>query len=175
LAKKSLCKNRTKQSRITGQLKRLFLKKTTDPIFKESTIKNAGKGLLAKQKIKEGEFLPNYWRDGSQRWYRQINALIFSTLSKFAANVKRKGNLVDMGDYAIVPLGYAGIVNHDRTKTQNVEIRYVGDEHPQKSIHAGKAVYWLIRAMSKKTKKFSGNYGIMSFGTDVSKKFTKSY
>ena len=122
----------------------------------ESTIKGAGKGLFAARRIGEGEFLPitgvMVRRGGvADRCTHHFNAY------KFAANVKRKGDLVDMGDYSIVPLGYAGIVNHDESR-QNVEIRYVGDQHPQRSPHAGKAVYWFVREVGK-DEEVIGNYG----------------
>jgi len=124
--------------------------------IKESTIKGAGKGLFAKKKINKGEFLP-ITGVMVRRGGVADQCTYFFNAYKFAANVKRKGNLVDMGNYTIVPLGYAGIVNHDDGK-QNVEIRYVGDEHPQKSIHAGKAVYWFIREVEQ-DEEILGNYG----------------
>jgi hypothetical protein len=122
----------------------------------ESTIKGAGKGLFAKQKINKEEFLPitgvmvKRGSVGDQCTY-------FFNSYKFAANVKRKGDLIDIGEYVIVPLGYAGIVNHDEHR-QNAEIRYVGDQHAQKSQHAGKAVYWFIRDVEE-GEEIIGNYG----------------
>ena len=38
------------------------------------------------------------------------------------------------------------------------QIQYVGNEHPQKSPHAGKAVYWFLRDVEKGEEIF-GNYG----------------
>lgn len=124
--------------------------------IEKSTLKNAGKGLFAARKISAGEFLP-ITGILVKRGGIADQCTYFFNAYKFAASVKRRGDLVDMGEYSIVPLGYAGIVNHDDQR-QNVEIRYCGDEYPQKSPHAGKAVYWFLRDVDK-DEEIIGNYG----------------
>ena len=122
----------------------------------ESTIKGAGKGIFAKRHIKKGEYL---YITGVKVKRNSVGdeCTYFFNPYKFAANVKVKGDLVDMGDYVIVPLGYAGIINHS-DENYNVEIRYCGDDYPKRSTHAGKALYWFIRDVQKDEEVF-GNYG----------------
>lgn len=136
----------------------MFIFEEEDDRFymKESTLKNAGKGLFAARKIKEGEFLP-VTGILVRRGGIADQCTYYLTSYKFASSAKKNGNSIVLGDYSIIPLGYAGIVNHDE-KLQNVEIRYCGDDYPQKSPHAGKAVYWFIRDVEKDEEIF-GNYG----------------
>jgi hypothetical protein len=126
--------------------------------IKESTIKTAGKGLFAKRKIEKDEYLPISGIMVKRNSIADECTYFFNSY-KVAANMKKKGDLVDIGEYVIVPLGYAGIVNHiDSLTLQGVEIRYCGDQYPQKTPHAGKAVYWFLRDIEKDEEIF-GNYG----------------
>ena len=123
-----------------------------------STMKNAGKGLFASRKINKNEFLSITGVMVKRGSTADLCTYHFNSY-KFAASVKRKGDLIEIGDYFIVPLGLSGIINHtDDTKKQAVQIQYVGNEHPQKSPHAGKAVYWFLRDVEKGEEIF-GNYG----------------
>jgi hypothetical protein len=126
--------------------------------IKESTMKLAGKGLFAKRKIKKDEFLP-ITGVMVKRGSVADQCTYFFNSYKFAANIKVKNDLVNIGDYLILPLGYAGIVNHtDNIAIQSVEIRYVGDQYPQTSQHHGKAFYWFLRDVEQDEEIF-GNYG----------------
>jgi hypothetical protein len=138
--------------------------------IKESTLQNAGKGVFASRDISKDEYLPisgvmvKRDSDADQCTY-------FFNSYKFAANVKRCGDMVDIGENVIVPLGFAAIVNHINDQRQSVEIRYVGDQFPQKSSHSGKAVYWFIRDV-KKDEEIFGNYGkgwndVLNWANDV--------
>lgn len=123
-----------------------------------STMKNAGKGLFASRKISVNEFLPITGVMVKKGTAADLCTYHFNSY-KFAASVKIKKDVVELGDYFIVPLGYAGIVNHtDDPDKMSVQIQYVGDQYPQKSPHAGKAVYWFLRDVEKDEEIF-GNYG----------------
>ena len=126
--------------------------------IRESNIKNAGKGLFAKRRIKKDEYLPI---TGVMVKRQSIadQCTHYMNSYKFAANVKTKGKMVDIGDYLIVPLGFASMVNHCNTpEMQNVEIRYFGDQYPQKSQHQGKAIYWFLRDVEQ-DEEIYGSYG----------------
>lgn len=125
---------------------------------KESTVNRAGKGLFAAKEIKK-----NSWLEITgvlvERGSVADDCTYYANAYKFAANVVRKGDKVDVGQFVIVPMGYAGIVNHsDNEKNQNVEIRYLGDEYTKKSLHSDKAVYWFLRDV-KKDEEILGHYG----------------
>jgi hypothetical protein len=123
-----------------------------------STMKGSGKGLFAKRKIKAEEFLSITGVMVKRGSEADLCTYHFNSY-KFAANVKVKGEMIEIGDYLIVPLGYAGIVNHtDDPQKMSVQIRYVGDDYPQKTPHSGKAVYWFFRDVEKDEEIF-GNYG----------------
>ena len=96
--------------------------------IKESTISGAGKGLFARKKILENDKL-------------MIKGILvekdspadlctaFSNSYKFAASlISLPNGEVDCGNFFIIPLGYAGIVNHitDESK-RNVQITYLGN------------------------------------------------
>jgi hypothetical protein len=124
----------------------------------ESKIKGAGKGIFASRKILKNEFL-SITGVMVERGSQADNCTYFLNCYKFAANAKRIKNLIDIGKYSIIPLGYGALVNHANVQEhQNVEIRYVGDDYAKKSPHAGKAVYWFIKDVEK-DEEVLGNYG----------------
>jgi len=137
----------------------LIFEETDDRFYiKESSVNRAGKGLYAKQPIKK-----NTWLEITgvlvPRDSVADECSYYANAYKFAADVKRNGDLIDIGPFLIVPLGYAGIVNHtEDRKKQNVEIRYLGDEYVKKSLHADKAVYWFTKDVAK-DQEILGHYG----------------
>ena len=84
---------------------------------KESTVNRAGKGLFAAKEIKK-----NSWLEITgvlvERGSVADDCTYYANAYKFAANVVRKGDKVDVGQFVIVPMGYAGIVNHTDEKNQ---------------------------------------------------------
>lgn len=124
----------------------------------QSTVNLAGNGLFAKRAIKKNEWL----EITGVLVHRESVAdqcTYYANSYKFAANVKIKGEKINISEFLIVPLGYAGIVNHTKDKKeQNVEIRYLGDEYTKKSLHADKAVYWFIKDVSA-GEEILGHYG----------------
>ena len=126
--------------------------------IKESNVKSAGKGLFAKRKILKGEYLPI----SGVMVRRQSNADFcthYSNSYKFAANIKVKGEMIDIGDFLIMPMGFAAMVNHTSDlNNMSVEIRYTGDQFPQLNPHQGKAIYWFIKDVEQ-DEEIYGNYG----------------
>lgn len=124
--------------------------------IKESTVNRAGKGLFAKRDIKKNDWL-EITGVLVERGSIADECTYYSNAYKFAANVVRKGDKVDVGQFVIVPMGYAGIVNHaENEASQNVEIRYINDT--KRSLHADKAVYWFLKDV-KKDEEILGHYG----------------
>lgn len=123
-----------------------------------STVDLAGNGLFAKRAIKKNEWL-EITGVLVQRESVADKCTAYANSYKFASNVKRVGEKIDIGEFLIVPLGFAGIVNHAKERSQqNVEIRYLDEKYTKKSIHADKAVYWFIRDVSA-GEEILGNYG----------------
>ena len=125
--------------------------------IKESTLKGAGKGVFAKRDIAKDEYLHISGVMVKRNSIADECTYFFNSY-KFAARVKRQGELVDIGENVIVPLGFAGIINHIDDERQSVQIKYVGDQYPSSNPHSGKAVYWFIRDVKKDEEVF-GNYG----------------
>lgn len=134
-----------------------YEEKDTRFYIKESTILEANKGLFAKEKIYKGDFLEI---SGVLVKRESIADLCthYANNYKFAARVKRLANgKIDIGDNVIVPLGYAGIVNHAKDKaSQNVEIRYI--KRTKKNENSDDAVYYFLRDVDK-DEEILGNYG----------------
>lgn len=132
----------------------LFEEKDDRFYIKKSTIENAGLGLFAKTKIKKHSYL-------------EISGILvkresiadqctnYANSYKFAAKVTREGELINIGEYLIVPMGYAGIVNH--SSENNVEIKYLRD-YIKRNQHSGEAVYWFIKDVEP-DEEILGNYG----------------
>ena len=121
-----------------------------------SNIPNAGRGLFAARQIKQGEVL---FVSGVlvERGSEADKTTYFLDTYKFAADPKVKDNEIDYGKYVICPLGYAALVNH--STTNNVEIRYSGDEFlHEKSLHTTKVVYFFVRDVEQ-NEEILGNYG----------------
>lgn len=101
-----------------------------------STQPNAGDGLFAKELIKKGDFLEVIGvmvKCGSSADI----CTAYANSYKFAAAEKPTNY--------IVPLGYAGIVNHTSDRAvQNVALSY-SKSRSKRSIHAGQVVYEAIR------------------------------
>lgn len=126
--------------------------------IKESNIPNAGKGLFASKMIMAGEYLP-ITGVMVERDSVADKCTHFFNSYKFAANVKIKNDQIDIGKFLIIPLGYASMVNHTSDKNQqSVEIRYTGDQYPQKSQHQSKAIYWFVRDVYP-DEEILGSYG----------------
>ena len=105
----------------------LFEEKDDRFYIKKSNVNNAGVGLFAKMPIKKNSFLEI---SGIlvERESIADQCTSYANAYKFAARVERKEKLVNIGKYLIVPMGFAGIVNHaDTPNNQNVEIRYLKD------------------------------------------------
>lgn len=115
----------------------------------KSTIDNSGKGLFAKEFIKKGDYLEVIGiivRNGS----------ISDTCTEYAKHYKFAVN--EKNDACIIPLGYAGIVNHtDDKNLQNVFLSY-SMSRIKKHPHAGQCVYEAIRDIQK-DEEILGNYG----------------
>lgn len=136
----------------------IFFEETDNRFYiKDSTISGANKGLFANEKIRKGDYL----EISGVLVKRQSVADIctqYANNYKFAARVKRYADgKVDIGDNLIVPLGYAGIVNHAKDKeSQNVEIRYI--KRTKKNENSDDAVYYFLRDVEK-DEEVIGNYG----------------
>lgn len=124
----------------------------------QSTVNLAGNGLFAKKPIKKNDWL----EITGVLVHRESVAdqcTYYANAYKFAADVKRNGDKINIGEFLIVPLGFAGIVNHAKDKRQqNVEIRYLDDKYTKKSLHADKAVYWFIKDVDA-GEEVLGHYG----------------
>jgi len=124
---------------------------------KESTIPNAGYGLFAKEPLKRGDWLevigPVVKKGGVSD-----KCTHYAKRYKFAAL-----NL----DFKIVPMGYAGIVNHtdDPTK-QNCELTVLPDKQ-LRNPYASHVVYLFIRDIAV-DEEILGNYG-----EDISREIKK--
>lgn len=125
--------------------------------IKESTLKGAGKGVFAKRNISKDEYLHISGVMVKRNSIADECTYFFNSY-KFAARVKYQGDLVDIGENLIIPLGFTAIINHIDDARQSVQIRYVGDQYPTSNPHTGKAVYWFIRDVEKDEEIF-GNYG----------------
>lgn len=136
----------------------IFYEETDSRFYiKNSTILEANKGLFAKEKILKGDYL----EISGVLVKRQSAADLcthYANNYKFAARVKRSADgKVDIGENLIVPLGYAGIVNHaSKKEDQNVEIRYM--KRTKKNENSDDAVYYFLRDVEK-DEEVLGNYG----------------
>lgn len=117
--------------------------------IQESTIPGAGKGLFAKVHIPAGSSLEII---GVQvKAHSETDACTaYANNYKFAADDRKL-------DRYIVPLGYAGIVNHANSpETKNVEIR--ATHGPRKNAAAGKMVYYFLKDVNP-GEEILGDYG----------------
>ena len=117
---------------------------------KDSTIKNAGKGLFARRNILKGETL----MVTGVLVERQSPADICTTYAnayKFATSPVVLGNgQAEPGKFSLIPLGYGGIVNHVKEREKmNVEMTFPED------CQVG---YKFLRDVSK-DEEIVGNYG----------------
>lgn len=116
----------------------------------ESTIPNAGMGLFAAQDLQQGDFLEIIGvmvkRDSvSDRCTAYANPY------KFGA---RPG---PTPEYLVVPMGYAGIVNHaPQPELKNSEIR--ANKGSKRNAAAGQVVYLFLRDIAK-DEEILGDYG----------------
>lgn len=117
--------------------------------IKQSTISKAGKGLFAKIPLKKDDFL-EIIGVMVERGSAADQCTTYANSYKFATDERAK--------YNIVPIGYAGLINHaDKPERQNVEIRYLNN-HKKRNNAADKAVYWFLRDIQK-DEELLGNYG----------------
>ncbi len=117
--------------------------------IKESTIPNAGMGLFAKVPIKAGSILPiRGIQVQSGSMVDQCTA--YARDYKFAA-CDRKTNRY------IVPLGFAGMINHaDHPRDKNVEIRASATHSAD--IFTGKMIYYFLKDVEP-DEEILGDYG----------------
>jgi len=129
----------------------MYILEETDERFTiaESTQPNAGDGLFAKELIKKGDFLEVIGvmvKCGSSADI----CTAYANSYKFAA--------AENPTNYIVPLGYAGIVNHTNDKAlQNVALSY-SKNRSKRSAHAGQVVYEAIRDIQP-GEELLGHYG----------------
>jgi hypothetical protein len=130
-----------------------------DPRFfiAASTIKDAGLGLFAKTSIKKGSFI-EIIGIMVERGSVADQCTAYANKYKFGASEE---------DKLIIPMGYAGLVNHaPDKKQQNCEIRHTRAKIPTKKrkemkdffYYAGEAVYLFIRDVEK-DEEILGHYG----------------
>jgi len=129
----------------------LILIEETDTRFylDESTIKNAGLGVFAKEAIKVGERIEII---GVAVKYGSVadQCTAYANNYKFSATAKN-------ADRKIVPVGYGGMVNHTNDlDKQNVHLDHSksNKNHP----HAGQAIYTFFRNV-RSGEEILGNYG----------------
>jgi hypothetical protein len=113
----------------------------------KSTIPEAGLGLFASQDLKADD------------WLEVIGVRVdgvSNSCSKYGERYKFLGP--DMKS-VILPLGYAGLVNHTNNRfKQNVEIRCMDKGFNKRSHHATQIVYYFLRDIAK-GEELLGNYG----------------
>ena len=136
----------------------IFFEETDTRFYiKNSSILNANKGLYAKEKIIKGDYLEI---SGVLIKRQSVADLCthYANNYKFAAKVKRYADgKIDIGENIIIPLGYAGIVNHtDKKENQNVEIRYM--KRTKKNENSDDAIYYFLKDVEK-DEEILGNYG----------------
>lgn len=128
----------------------ITIEETDDRFYiSESTIPNAGRGLFAKQSISKGDFLEIIGvaiKVGS----------IANTCTEYANKYKFAVN--EKLEKIVVPMGYAGIINHTSDRSlQNVEIAYIKNRKLRNPA-AGEAVYLFIKDVEA-DEEIIGNYG----------------
>lgn len=138
--------------------KMIFFEETDDRFYvKDSDALEANKGLFAKRKIFKGEYLEI---SGVLVKRQSIADLCthYANSYKFAARIiKEKDGKINIGENVVIPLGYAGIVNHTSDKDlQNVEIQYL--KRTKKNENSDEAVYYFIKDVEP-DKEILGNYG----------------
>jgi hypothetical protein len=118
--------------------------------IENSTIKNAGLGVFAKQKLKKGDFL-------------EIIGVMVDVKSmadvctQYANKYKFAADFSDKFTRHIIPMGFAAIVNHTNDKKlQNVELKYI--KHSIINSNAGSCVYSFIRDVEE-GEEILGSYG----------------
>lgn len=92
----------------------------------DSKIKGAGKGLFARKRIAKGDLLMVHGV-AMEREKATDKCTGYGNSYKFAACVTELANgKVDHGMFTILPLGYAGMVNHTNDPaSMNVQITYL--------------------------------------------------
>lgn len=112
----------------------------------DSTQINAGLGLFASKKIKKGDYLEvlGVMVDKNS---------ISDQCTAYANHFKFAADYSDSFTKHIIPLGYAGMVNHANKKEhQNVEIRYI--KRGKESV----CVYWFLKDVDE-NEEVLGSYG----------------
>ncbi len=125
--------------------------------IKQSTIPNAGLGLYAKHPVPKGSFI-EIIGVLVERGSPADHCTAYANNYKFGSTQE---------GWVIVPMGYAGMINHTDDKLiQNVEIRHVKAKVPMKKrrelrdiiSYTGEAVYFFLRDVPK-DQEILGNYG----------------
>lgn len=127
----------------------IFVEENDDRFYIDnSTLPNAGFGLFAKEKIQKGD------------WLEVIGIMvkkggIADKCTHYANRYKFAGT---KDDAKIVPMGYAGIINHtDDLKLKNVELTCIRGLS-KRSQHSSEIVYQAIRDIEP-GEELLGNYG----------------
>lgn len=112
-----------------------------------STIQGAGLGLFAKEALKAGDCL------------EVIGVLVSGLSEKCSKYADRYKFLAPDKKSVIVPLGFAGMVNHTEDKArQNVEIWCMEKNYMKRSQHATQIVYGFLRDIAA-GEELLGHYG----------------
>jgi len=146
----------------------MMMVEETDTRFyvKESTIPNAGFGLFAKELLKKDDFLEvigvQVPKDG-----------ISDQCTQFAGNYKFAAIQKVGFDRLVVPLGYAGMINHSEDKEkQNVEM--TNRNHSPRNSAGSSLVYVFLRDIQP-DEELLGHYGLeWAYIFDWAEKNTKT-
>lgn len=128
--------------------------KETDKRFyiKESTVPNGGKGLFAKEFLRQGdhlEIIGIYVQNGS----------ISDNCTTFATDYKFMESDDSEAKHKLVPFGFGGMVNHGRNKNEkNAILTFVSKLKKKKNPHASGLIYKFTRDI-KKDEEILGDYG----------------
>jgi len=130
----------------------MMLVEETDTRFyiKESTIPNAGSGLFAKEPLKKDDFLEvigiQVPKNGES-----------DKCTHYAGNYKFAAQQKPGFDRLVIPLGYAGMINHTDDKSkQNVEMTNIN--HSVRNSAGSSLVYQFMRDIEK-DEELLGSYG----------------
>jgi len=127
----------------------LYHENDTRFYINDSKMKNAGKGLFAKEKVFKGDKLMISGALVEKKSSSDI-CTTYANCYKFAASISNlRDGKIDCGQFFIIPLGYAALVNHSEENYNNVEIIYLANNE---------AAYVFLKDVEK-DEEILGNYG----------------